>query len=138
MKKQSLRIAAALAITVVVGGTCLARPRVLTARIPFTFEVGKVKLPAGQYEIETVTTGSGTLQTIRLLNSTLVNYFYTNAVETYDRNSKPELVFHRYGNEYFLTQIRNGDGTGRQLIESSQEKEVARERSAIEVAIAVR
>ena len=140
MKKQSLRlgVSAALAIAFVATGTCLAHRGVLQASIPFAFEVGNARLPAGQYEINTITTGAGTFQTVRQLDDASVIHFFTISVAPRDRNSKPELVFHRYGNEYFLSQIWNGDGSGRQLIASRREKTAARDGAAIEIAIALR
>jgi hypothetical protein len=38
----------------------------------------------------------------------------------------PKLVFHRYADSYFLTEVWNGDGKiGRQLLRSKAEKELA-------------
>lgn len=138
MKKQTLKVALALVISLVVAGRCIARPGVLTATIPFAFEVGSTRLPAGQYQIETVTTGAGSIQRLRGSNGGASILLSTTAVEARDSHSRAELVFHRYGNEYFLSQIRNGEGKARQLIESKQEKEAARTGSATEVALSVR
>ena len=138
MRKQTLAVAVAMAISLVAAGRCLARPRVLVANIPFAFEVGKTELPAGQYQIESVRTGAGTIQVIRGVVGGKIIQFSTVAVEVHDGNSKPELVFHRHGNGYFLSQILNGDGTGRQLFESRQAIEAARTGSVIEVALAIR
>jgi hypothetical protein len=138
MRKQTLAVALALVISTLAVGECFARPRVLAANIPFAFEVGDKSLPAGQYQIETVTTGSGTLQVIRLSSGGANVFLSTIALEAHGGNSKAELVFHRYGNEYFLSQIWNGEGKARQLIESNHEKEAAHTGSAIEVALSVR
>ena len=137
MRKQTLAVAVALAISILGVGDCFARPGMLQANIPFAFEVGDKRLPAGQYQIESVTTGSGTLQVIRQSNGGANIFLSTIAVEVHDSNSKAKLVFHRYGSEYFLAQIWNGEGKVR-LNESKQEKEAARNGSAIEVALSVR
>jgi hypothetical protein len=47
----------------------------------------------------------------------------------------PALVFHRYGNRYFLAQIRTGDGHAREVFPSQQEKELARSELSVEVAL---
>ena len=138
MKKQALAVAVALAISIVAAGECFARPPVLHANIPFAFSVGDKWLPAGEYQIETVTTGSGTLQLIRRSSGGANVFLSTIALEAHNGNSKAELVFHRYGSEYFLSRIWNGEGKARQLIESNQEKEAAQTSSAIEVALSVR
>jgi hypothetical protein len=49
----------------------------------------------------------------------------------------PSLVFHRYGNRYFLAQIRTGGGHARDLYRTSQEKKLALSESGVEVAILV-
>jgi hypothetical protein len=55
----------------------------------------------------------------------------TNATASQER--KPaRLVFHRYGNTYFLSQVwEGGDRTGRQLVISKQEIAMQRELSRI-------
>jgi hypothetical protein len=138
MKKRTLTIAVALVISFVAAGRSVARLRVLSAYIPFQFEVGNSKLPAGQYEIESVTTGNGTIQVIRKADGTASTRFSAMVTEPRDGNSAPELVFHKYGNEYFLSEIRTGDNHSLQLFQSRQEREVAHNRSAILVALAVR
>jgi hypothetical protein len=44
----------------------------------------------------------------------------------------PELIFLRYGNQYFLAVIRTGDGHARELLPSRQENEVARSQAKSE------
>jgi hypothetical protein len=138
MKKQTLAVAVALVISLVAAGQSIARPRVLSTYIPFQFEVGSTKLPAGQYEIESVTTGNGTIQMIRKADGSSSARFSTMVTEPRDGNSAPKLVFHKYGNEYFLSEIRTGDNHSLQLFESRQERESARNQSAVIYALAVR
>ena len=138
MKKQTLAVAVALVISLVAAGRSVARPRVLSAYIPFQFEVGNSKLPAGQYEIESVPTGNGTIQTIRRADGSASARFSTMITEPREGGSSPELVFHKYGNDYFLSEIRTGDNHTLQLFQSRQERESARKHSAVIVAFAVR
>jgi hypothetical protein len=50
----------------------------------------------------------------------------TNAVQTSIEPSQGKLVFHRYGDEYFLSQIwQAGVNAGRELPKSRREIEVA-------------
>lgn len=52
----------------------------------------------------------------------------SNAVEKLEPANKTKLVFNRYGNQYFLSQIWvKGATLGRQLPKTSREKEVGRE-----------
>lgn len=138
MKKQTLAAAVVLVISLVAAGRSVARPRVVSAYIPFQFEVGSTKLPAGQYEIESAPTGSGTIQMIRRADGSASARFSTMITEPREENSAPELVFHKYGNDYFLSEIRTGDNHTLQLFKSRQERESARNQSAVIVALAVR
>jgi hypothetical protein len=140
MKKQFVKAAVTVACATIfsAASTCIAQPRVLSATVTFTFEVGNTRLPAGRYEIKTVATGAGNLLSIRQVNGTSMVRFHTIAVESRSRDARAELVFHRYGNDYFLSEIRNGDGSARELAESKQEKEDARLGAPAEIAIAVR
>jgi hypothetical protein len=58
-------------------------------------------------------------------------------VDVKDGESTPELVFHKYGNSYFLSEIWTGLGQGRQLPKSEREKELARETRGSEVAVSL-
>ena len=100
----------------------------ITANIPFDFSVGEKKLPAGKYSISRVnqTIGDAVLsvldddghaKTIRLSNPT----------QRLSPNSKATLVFHRYGDQYFLFQVwPAGATTGRQFPKSRSEREIQR------------
>jgi len=138
MKKQNLVMLVALASSLVLAGQSFARPRVLEADVPFAFEVGSKRLPAGHYQIESVTTGAATLEVIRQGNGDARTTISTMAVEPGVANAQPQLIFHRYSNTFFLYQIRDGAGKARQLFESKQEKEAAVREAASKVVLAAR
>jgi hypothetical protein len=138
MKKQVLAVVVALVASVVLSERCFAQPHVLAANIPFAFQVGNKWLPAGKYEIESVPTGAGSYQVIRAANGDTQLRFFTIPVNVREASSQPQLVFHRYLNGYYLSQIRTGEGKSRQLYESKSEKQAARKSASIEFAIAVR
>jgi hypothetical protein len=138
MKKQALAVAVALVVSITAAGVCFAHRRVVLANIPFAFEAGNKTLPAGRYEIETVPTGAGTLQRIRLVDGDAQVTVHTIAVASAGRKSEPQLIFHRYGRGYFLAQIWNGEGKGQQLYKSAREKEMASTGARLEVAVLVK
>jgi len=138
MKKRALAVAVALIVSITAAGACFAHRRVVLANIPFVFEAGNKTLPAGRYQIETVPTGAGTLQRIRLVDGDAQVTVHTIAVASVDGKSAPELIFHRYGRSYFLAQIWNGEGKGQQLYKSESEKEIARTGARLEVAVLVK
>ena len=51
---------------------------------------------------------------------------YANAVEKTSKRGKPMLVFHRYGDKYFLAEIWTGLSTGRELPMSANERQITR------------
>jgi hypothetical protein len=102
----------------------------LTAQVPFDFIVGDKELAAGQYQIRTVGIAGDALairsadsksNAIRLVNTTAPQ-----------KNKPARLVFHRYGNVYFLSQVwEGGDNVGRRLQKSQQERAMEREQSRL-------
>ena len=102
----------------------------LNARIPFEFIVGDKTLAAGQYEVNTV----GITQDVLAIRGRESNDSVIRLAMTREpKESKPaRLVFHRYGNSYFLSEVwEGGDGLGWQLKESAQENGMKRELSRI-------
>jgi len=50
----------------------------------------------------------------------------------YEYEAQARLVFHRYGNTYFLSQVwMAGSGAGRELLKTRQERAIERELMAI-------
>lgn len=119
-------------------GQCRAQSKPLEANIPFAFEAGNKTMPAGNYRIESMQTGAGSVQVIRGASRDLQAIVSTSAVTATGATPAPELIFHRYGNHYFLAQIRTDDGRTRELLPSRQEKEVARSQARSELTLVAR
>jgi hypothetical protein len=100
----------------------------LTANIPFDFSVGSEKLPAGKYWISRAQQSSGdtVVQIMSTdLHSNLIRFTIPVVASNPAKNSS--LVFHRYGDEYFLAEIWPvGSETGRELPKTRAERELAR------------
>ncbi|MFN2514741.1 MAG: hypothetical protein ABR556_00880 [Pyrinomonadaceae bacterium] len=101
----------------------------MVANIPFEFVVGGESMPSGEYSVNNATTdGSAILiQSADAKNSAIR---FTNAVEEKARTNS-RLVFHRYGQRYFLAEVWKGDSTGRQLLKSRQERAIERELASL-------
>ena len=98
----------------------------VNARIPFEFIVGDKTLAAGQYEVNAVGITQDALAIRgRESNDSVIRLAMTKE----PKESKPaRLVFHRYGNAYFLSEVwEGGNGAGRQLNPSAQERGMKRE-----------
>ena len=138
MKTQILAIANTVILSTLLTGQCRAQSRTIEATVPFTFEVGDKAMPAGNYRVESIAPGAGSLQLIRSAKGDLQVRLSAIAVPAKNANSGPQLIFHRYGTHYFLAQIETGSGHGRQLFESQQEKKLARSEAMNEIALLIR
>jgi hypothetical protein len=135
MKAKILAVAGAVLLSSVTAGMSQAQSRSLEVNVPFTFEVGNKTMPAGSYRVESVVTGAGSLETLRSNTGDARVTISTMVTASSSGTPASALVFHRYGNRYFLAQIRTGGGHTRELFPSQQEKEVARSEPRIEVAL---
>lgn len=137
MKKQALVVVVALLVSIVTAGACYAQRPSLVVNIPFAFHAGDKTLPAGEYRVESVPTGEGILHRIQCADCHALAIVPSFVVESKSGSSEPRLVFHRYGNRYFLSEIWTGERQGRQLFESKGEKEAAGDEVRSEVALLV-
>jgi hypothetical protein len=102
-----------------------AQTGVVKANVPFNFIVDKTQIPAGQYMIQNVGS-SGTAMTIESQDRSLVKLVLPNACESAQVQEKSKLVFHRYGDQFFLAQIWTaGNDRGRELPKTEKEREIA-------------
>ena len=94
--------------------------------IPFNFIIGDKTLPAGAYTVEPNRRDFDLVWKIRSSDNRNSALFITMAVRK-DAPKTTELVFHRYGGKYFLSQIWTpGGNTGRELLMSHLERELAK------------
>ncbi len=106
----------------------------LTANIPFDFTVADKKLPAGKYWVRRAQVGNG--DTVVQISSTDGQSNISRVsipVVTLNPKNTGALVFHRYGDVYFLSEVwPAGGGTGRAFPKRQAERELekkARENS---------
>ena len=115
--------------TVVVSARAQSANRVV-ATIPFEFNVGYKAMPAGEYSVQSVSTSISALM-IRSADGK------TAAIRLSDqtgrsRNTLARMVFHRYGERYFLAEVWNGsDNTGRRLLKSKEETLIENEQASL-------
>ena len=77
--------------------------------VPFAFSVSGKTLPAGEYRISPDQNSTGLV----LISSTdgRTTFAMTHNGVASASTAQPTLVFHRYGNQYFLARISAGEGT---------------------------
>ncbi len=97
-------------------------PTTVIADIPFAFTVGDKTLPAGEYRVRAMT-ASGDALAIGSRDDSVVRL--SNSIETSKAPEQAKLVFHRYGQRYFLSEVWSaGDTTGRKLLKSNEERAI--------------
>jgi hypothetical protein len=105
----------------------------VSAKIPFDFMVGGKKFKAGKYTVSRLYADNpaGTL-IIRGVGNVETAYFNTNDVVDKDERQHTRLIFHRYGEQYFLAEIFDGySGHGCGILKSKAEREAAKNRDTI-------
>ena len=110
--KNIAAIALFIAATFIAAGPATAQDHLVRATVPFNFTVGDQTLPSGTY---TITSEINSPYLLALHNSDKKVFFYSLG-EPDQSNPRHDniLVFHRYGNQYFLSDIRS-NGTGLNL-----------------------
>lgn len=124
MKKQILSVVATLSIVVglsIAGFAALGTS--VKANIPFDFMVGNKMFPAGEY-----TVSRGTAAGALILRSTEAKKAASFLVQTSSGKveTKAKLVFNRYGQDYFLSQIWDGYSDGNYVPKSKAERKAAK------------
>ena len=123
--KTLCKVTGMLALALLAAVQTVRAQEPVLANIPFTFTVGDTALPAGEYRVDKVRDGSSVLL-IRCTEGKPAIMVMTLPASSNGPQDKAELIFHRYGNRYFLTQVWSGGGSGgRELPKSAQEKEQA-------------
>lgn len=93
------------------------------ANIPFDFMVGNEKMPAGEYLIERHAFPSSLV--VMNVETGARIAVYTTPMQISDREGTT-LVFHKYGDRAFLTQVKSGAwGVGQELPRTKLERELS-------------
>lgn len=85
------------------GGSARAQSDDMRAAIPFEFKAGKATLPAGTYSV-TRQGATGNVVQLRTLRGGAM--LLTRGSQVGTGGEATQLTFHRYGDRYFLHQIR--------------------------------
>ena len=131
MKNVVLKMGLLAVMTIIAAGVSANAQTLqyrLTANIPFDFSVAGEKLPAGKYWISRAQQSNGDM---------VIQVSSANGHSNVTRLTIPvfankpaktsSLVFNRYGDEYFLSEIwPMGASLGRELTKSRAERDLAR------------
>jgi hypothetical protein len=129
MKRQlltaiMLSFVVALAVTTV---TAQSGSHLMRITIPFEFTIRDKALPSGEYIVRRSVSERPETLTISRVDGSSGEYVLTSAVQTNSPRAESMLVFHSYGERYFLTQVWSaGDSAGRELPKTTRERELAK------------
>ena len=134
MKKTVVKgfITAALLVAAIITAGVSAQAQTLqnklTVNIPFDFSVSGEKLPAGKYWVSRTNESIGdTVVQIQNADGRPVANRFSVPISTFKTKNRGELVFHRYGDQYFLSEVwPAGGGTGRAFIKTRAERDLAK------------
>lgn len=132
MRKQLVNalttISFLIALTVMTVGSAQGQSLAngIQVNVPFDFIVADKTLPAGEYSIRRIEPfSSENVLVISSVDGPETVTRLTNAVEARDPKEWTAVVFHRYGDQYFLFQVwPAGANTGRVLIKSHAERKI--------------
>ena len=101
-----------------IAGIQAQRPTGVEVNLPFDFTAGKATLKAGRYNIRKL---SGEVFSIRREDGKQIIVNAPLTVGSRDSKGGARLVFNRYGNDYFLTQVWLTQEIGQQLFPTKSE-----------------
>jgi len=129
MKTLCIALCAAL-LAVASASMGQTSPGDMKVDVPFSFVVSGQTLPAGHYIVKSFDDAH-----IRIFNSGTTGIYVSTHAAARTASDGSKLVFHRYGDTYFLAAVWvAGNTTGRELYRSPAERELARHKAEVELA----
>jgi hypothetical protein len=125
MKKRVFVVASLFVLSIVVAAQVAKADEPMLVNIPFAFVAGNTTLPAGEYRVQKLD-GNSAVLLIRCSDASTAAMVLSNTTQAKKIQTQSKLVFKRYDNRYFLSQVwAEGSIRGRELLKSRAEKEAA-------------
>lgn len=135
MKNFLTTLMTAAALLCTLGGALEAQSYQVSATVPFGWQANGHQFSAGTYLI-----GKEESAPVICIRNTDGKGGFVMTGQATGKDSSPRLVFHRYGDHYFLAEVWAPDAAGSKLRVSSAEKETiasAKPRKAETVLVAI-
>lgn len=129
MKRQAFKNFTMLSLVLVLTSVSAAAQsdRSRTTNIPFSFVVGGETLPAGEYTVGPNRRDYEKVWLVQSRDGHAGALFATMSVRASETQEKGKLIFHKYGDQYFLSQIWTpGNQSGRELLMPRLKRELAK------------
>jgi hypothetical protein len=95
----------------------------IEANVPFAFHAGNAKFPAGKYNLRMLDGLDLTVMEISSADGRHTAVFQVREGQAKTDPAKTELIFNKYGDQYFLSQVFDaGNKDGSDVVESHYEK----------------
>jgi hypothetical protein len=122
--KNIITIAILFASTCIGAGSALAQSEQVRVNVPFNFHVGSKSLPAGTYTISS----AGETPFIMISNLSRTSVRALALTQPPNRKSTPEhtVVFHKWGDQYFISDVRGGDSSMNLHLPTTKEEKRAK------------
>jgi hypothetical protein len=137
MKNQTRHLVALLGLVILLSAVSASgqAPSSLLVKVPFSFTVEHQQLPAGEYRIQAIAPKS---LSVRSTDGKYLATVLTMPVKGKAPETNGAIVFHRYGNKYFLAQVWEPAQTiGTETYKTHEEVEVAKLQKDVQVAVLV-
>ena len=106
MKRQFLILIAIAAFTTALTTSAFGqRGKTVRANVKFDFQIGNRVYPAGDYRVESISWQNDNLLQIRSVGDATKHQFFLANYSKAGQRQTPKLVFEKYGQSYFLTEI---------------------------------
>jgi hypothetical protein len=89
--------------------------------VPFAFVIDSHHMQPGRYVVTKAANGVLRIHDTEVANNQM--FLAVHSIESKTPN-EAKLVFHRYGDTYFLAEVWNGNDIGKELPKSKAEKEI--------------
>jgi hypothetical protein len=124
MKRNLITILSLVVMSMMFNATGAYAQSFAKADVPFAFSVGAAQLPAGTYEIKTLSQSGNQ---IMIQNSKTSASAVSIARRDGSRTTESKLVFDRIGNQYFLSEVWKDSSAGMIVPTSKHEQELKKE-----------
>lgn len=122
--KQLTALALFIAAIFITAGKAIAQDYAVRATIPFSFAVNGSQLPAGNYTLGSDITSP---RVLKISDRTQhVNAMVISMPNGEEKGKANQLVFHKYGDQYFLCEIRSQSSSLNVHLSTTKEEKRAR------------
>lgn len=133
MQKQILKAATILSLVVALTITSAVAPAAadssdsIRVNVPFDFTADHSILPAGKYTIRSAGVNFNGVIRITSDDGQATVFLLTHSAQSIQSRDETVVIFHRYGDQYFLFQVwAIGDTIGSEIPKSSLERQAER------------